>query len=195
MHKPAFLEDDENYDAVKRAMEAMDVDPPPEGYVTLVARDGATITVSERDLLHASNFLRSAFAETSNNRIVHCVKLNGQQLEQLREFLQAPGRERNADGLLVPVHGAGSTDASRAFVANWLQGMENPADHMAQIFQVILAANYLDIPDLIDAACLKIAHLIKGKTPQQIRDMFNIANDFTPEEEEEVKRQNAWAFE
>merc|ERR1712216_943888 len=30
---------------------------------------------------------------------------------------------------------------------------------------------------------------IKGKTPEEIRIRFNIKNDFTPEEEEEVKRE------
>jgi hypothetical protein len=29
-----------------------------------------------------------------------------------------------------------------------------------------------------------------GKTPEEIRKTFNIKNDFTPEEEEEVRREN-----
>merc|ERR1740117_2878331 len=33
---------------------------------------------------------------------------------------------------------------------------------------------------------------VDGKTPEEIRIRFNIKNDFTPEEEEEVKRENAW---
>jgi S-phase kinase-associated protein 1 len=37
--------------------------------------------------------------------------------------------------------------------------------------------------------------MIKGKTPEEIRKIFNIENDFTPEEEEEVRRENQWAFE
>lgn len=37
--------------------------------------------------------------------------------------------------------------------------------------------------------------MIKGKTPDEIRKIFNIKNDFTPEEEEEVRRENQWAFE
>merc|ERR1712070_411210 len=43
------------------------------------------------------------------------------------------------------------------------------------LFNLILAANYLDI-----------------KTLEEIRIRFNIKNNFTPEEEEEVKRENAW---
>lgn len=37
--------------------------------------------------------------------------------------------------------------------------------------------------------------MIKGKTPEEIRKTFDIKNDFTPEEEEDVRRENQWAFE
>ncbi|CAN0922876.1 SKP1-like protein 4 [Linum grandiflorum] len=40
-----------------------------------------------------------------------------------------------------------------------------------------------------------VADMIKGKTPEEIRETFNIKNDFTPEEEAEVRRENQWAFE
>ena len=60
------------------------------------------------------------------------------------------------------------------------------------LFNLILAANYLDIKSLLDLTCKTVADEIKGKTPEEIRVQFNIKNDFTPEEEEEVKRENAW---
>jgi S-phase kinase-associated protein 1 len=37
--------------------------------------------------------------------------------------------------------------------------------------------------------------MIKGKTVEEIRTIFHIENDFTPEEEEEIRRENKWAFE
>jgi len=56
-------------------------------------------------------------------------------------------------------------------------------DDLEGIFDIIMAANYLDIKSLLDLSCAKIATLIKGKTPEEIRKTFNIVNDFTPEEE------------
>jgi S-phase kinase-associated protein 1 len=47
---------------------------------------------------------------------------------------------------------------------------------------------------LLDLTCLTVANMIKGKTPDEIRQTFNIENDFTPEEEEECRRENSWAF-
>lgn len=63
------------------------------------------------------------------------------------------------------------------------------------LFELILAANYLNIKPLLDLTCLTVANMIKGKQPEEIRKLFNIVNDFTPEEEEEVRRENQWAFE
>ncbi|KAG5533170.1 hypothetical protein RHGRI_027402 [Rhododendron griersonianum] len=65
----------------------------------------------------------------------------------------------------------------------------------AVLYRLILAANYLDVGELLDAICQKVAGMIKGKMPEEIRKTFGIANDFTPEEEEEVRKANAWAFE
>ncbi|KAK3424938.1 hypothetical protein EUGRSUZ_F01672 [Eucalyptus grandis] len=61
--------------------------------------------------------------------------------------------------------------------------------------EFIKAANYLNIKGLLDLTCQNVADMIKGKTPEEIRKSFNIKNDFTAEEEEEVRRENQWAFE
>jgi len=61
------------------------------------------------------------------------------------------------------------------------------------LFEIILAANFLDIKPLLDVGCKTVANMIKGKTPDEIRKLFNIQNDFTPEEEEQIRRENEWA--
>ena len=38
-----------------------------------------------------------------------------------------------------------------------------------------------------DVGCKTVANMIKGKTPEEIRKLFNIVNDFTPEEEVRVE--------
>ncbi|KAF3334149.1 SKP1-like protein 1B-like protein [Carex littledalei] len=63
------------------------------------------------------------------------------------------------------------------------------------LYDLIMAADYLHIEGLLDAACQKVADMITGKNPEMIRQIFNIKNDFTPKEEEEIRCENLWAFE
>ncbi|KAI3981070.1 hypothetical protein MKX01_032210 [Papaver californicum] len=72
---------------------------------------------------------------------------------------------------------------------------EDFKDDQRTLFGMILAANYLAAECLSDATCQAAADMMKGKSPEWIREFFNIKNDFTPEEEAEVRRENAWAFE
>ena len=87
------------------------------------------------------------------------------------------------------VDNAKVTEAVNAWDAEFVK-----LEHSA-LFELILAANYMNIPCLMNLTCFTVANKIKGKTPEQIRATFNIENDFSPEEEEEVRKENQWAFE
>jgi len=63
------------------------------------------------------------------------------------------------------------------------------------VYDLILAANYLDIKELLDMTCKTVANMVKGKTPAELREIFKIENDFTPEEEEQVRKENEWCEE
>jgi S-phase kinase-associated protein 1 len=63
------------------------------------------------------------------------------------------------------------------------------------LFELILAANFMDIKPLLDLTCATVASMIKGKTPEEIRQTFNITNDFSPEEEAQVREENKWCEE
>ena len=40
------------------------------------------------------------------------------------------------------------------------------------LFQLVMAANFLDIKPLLDITCKLIAEFIRSKTPEEIREMF-----------------------
>ena len=61
-----------------------------------------------------------------------------------------------------------------------------------ELIEVILVANYLDIKPLLQVTCKTMANMIKGKTPDEICNLFNIKKDFTVEEEEQVRKENEW---
>ena len=77
----------------------------------------------------------------------------------------------------------------------FLMSYQTSSFMFVRIWFPLQAANYLNIKELLDLTCQTVADMIKNKTPEEIRRIFNIVNDFTPEEEEEVRKENQWAFE
>ena len=58
------------------------------------------------------------------------------------------------------------------------------------IFQIILGANYLDIPSLLHLGCAKIATFIKGKSEEEIKIILADDSDYDDESKtQEVKEQ------
>nr|NP_608357.2 SKP1-related D [Drosophila melanogaster]AAF49021.1 SKP1-related D [Drosophila melanogaster] len=45
------------------------------------------------------------------------------------------------------------------------------------LFEITVAANYLEIKGLEDLCCKTLANMIRGKTPEEIRQTFNIEDD------------------
>ena len=70
--------------------------------------------------------------------------------------------------------------------------VEESTEGQETLFNLMLVANDLNIKPLLDITCAKVASMIKGKTPREIRATFNIADDFTPEEEAKVRADNPW---
>ncbi|KAJ1969770.1 hypothetical protein IWQ62_000409 [Dispira parvispora] len=61
------------------------------------------------------------------------------------------------------------------------------------LFELLQAANFLEIKPLLNLGCKTVASMLKGRTPEEIRKQFNIPNDFTEEEEEQIRKENQWA--
>ncbi|KAK5004595.1 hypothetical protein LTR28_008695 [Elasticomyces elasticus] len=61
------------------------------------------------------------------------------------------------------------------------------------LFEIIVPANCMNTKALLDIGCKTVANMIKGKSPDEIRQTFNIQNDFTPKEEDQTRRECEWA--
>lgn len=81
-------------------------------------------------------------------------------------------------------------DNTENYVTEWDSQFCNVDQEV--LFDMILAANYLDYKDLLETTAQCVANLIKGKTPEQIRELFEIENDFTESELEQVRKENEW---
>jgi S-phase kinase-associated protein 1 len=155
--------------------------------INLVSNDGATITV-EKSVAEKSMLIKN-MAEDLGDEVLTDVPIPNVNEAVLRKVIEwcehhkgdpAPAADDDSDSRKK------TTD-----IDEWDQKFMQVDQEM--LFEIILASNYLDIKPLLDVGCKTVANMIKGKSPEEIRKTFNITNDFTPEEEEQIRRENEWA--
>uniref|UniRef100_A0A0C9RQB3 SKP1-like protein n=1 Tax=Wollemia nobilis TaxID=56998 RepID=A0A0C9RQB3_9CONI len=155
-----------------------------EGKVKLKSSDDEMFEVDQA-VAFESQTIKNMIEDTGTESAVPLPNVSSKILAKVIEYCK------------YHVDAAKATDEKSAIseedVKTWDQ--EFVKVDQATLFDLILAANYLNIKNLLDLTCQTVADMIKGKTPEEIRKTFNIKNDFTPEEEEEVRRENQWAFE
>jgi S-phase kinase-associated protein 1 len=131
---------------------------------------------------YITEMLEDMEGETSPKCVVPQVK--GNILQKVIDFCQYHEQHKDVDV---------NNEDKFLEVTKWNQ--EFVRIEQAELFELILAANFMNIKNLLELCCQSVANMIKGKSPEQIRSTFGITNDFTEQEEAEVKRENQWAFE
>ena len=74
------------------------------------------------------------------------------------------------------------------FFPNYKNQIDYISFYDGTLFELILAADYLEINGLLEVTCKTVASEIKGKSPRQMRATFNIKNEFALNEKEQVSK-------
>jgi S-phase kinase-associated protein 1 len=141
--------------------------------VAIITSDGKMFDISS-EIVEQIRMIKSA-AEDFSDEIIPIPTVNSNIFEKIVEFCTFKTEE----------HDFGATED---FVTAFF---DVPTDIL---FDIISASNFLDAPDVLDAACSAAANLLRDKNPEEIRTILNIENKFTPEEEAEIIKENSWAF-
>ncbi|XP_066324692.1 SKP1-like protein 1 [Miscanthus floridulus] len=158
--------------------------------ITLRSSDNEEFEVEEAVAME-SQTIRHMIEDDCADNGIPLPNVNSKILSKVIEYCN-----KHVHAAAKPVDGADANAAAAGGgedLKNW--DAEFVKVDQATLFDLILAANYLNIKGLLDLTCQTVADMIKGKTPEEIRKTFNIKNDFTQEEEDEIRRENQWAFE
>jgi len=157
--------------------------------VTLASNEGSHIevdrVVAERSML-IKNLIDDLGDEAIANSPIPIPNVNDPVLRKVVEWC-----EHHRNDAAQSADDENDNRKKTTDIDEWDQKFMQVDQEM--LFEIILAANYLDIKALLDVGCKTVANMIKGKSPEEIRKTFNITNDFTPEEEEQIRRENEWA--
>ncbi|KAK4260657.1 hypothetical protein QN277_003743 [Acacia crassicarpa] len=150
--------------------------------VTLKSSDGESFEIDEVVALE-SQALKHLIEDKCDTNGIPVPNVTGKILAKVIEYCKKHVEAANSEEKKVSDEDLKTWDAEFVKV------------DQAMLYDLILAANYLNIKSLLDLTCQTVAEMIKGKSPEEIRKTFRIKNDFTPAEEEEIRRENHWAFE
>lgn len=136
------------------------------------------------------------------------------EFEPVKGFLEDNSEEADDEAIVVPLLKVSAVVLSKliSYVKQRLELSANPDPTRKELIkafddqfttrlsndmvqELILAANYLGVKYLLDTLCQVTADRIKNKSVEYVRELFGIPNDFTPEEEAEMRAQHEWAFE
>jgi S-phase kinase-associated protein 1 len=142
--------------------------------------------IVEKDVCMMSNLLKNMIEDTGSDEEIPLPNVKSGVLQKVIDYCKHH-KDSPAEEIQKPLK---SHLLLECGVSDWDHDFVSIEQEV--LFELILAANYLDIKCLLDLTCAKVASMIKGKTPEEIRQQFNISNDFTPEEEAQVREENKW---
>eukprot|EP00980_Cylindrotheca_fusiformis_P017943 scaffold5703_cov132-Cylindrotheca_fusiformis.AAC.2 len=124
--------------------------------------------------------------EGSNVREIPLPNVKDVVLQKVIEYCTHYATQEAMTTIQTPLKSSRIEEMVQPWYADFVQVEQN------LLFELVTAANFMDIKPLLDLTCLAVAVLIKGKQAGELRAMFNISNEFTPEEEAQVREENKW---
>lgn len=155
--------------------------------ITLVSADGEKIEISEK-AVQRSQLVKGILEDYPDDPEVPVNNVKSKILEKLKIYLEHYENSEPKD-IERPLSSQNFKDCVEEWDYNFIDV------ELDTVFEIILAANYMDIKSLLELASAKIASIIKGKTTEEIRTVFNIQSDFTQEEENQIIEENKWCME
>ncbi|KAH0475338.1 MAG: uncharacterized protein KVP18_004422 [Porospora cf. gigantea A] len=155
-------------------------------YQKLVAEDGEIFQINRKAC--ALSTVLDRFSDDYPDEALPLSTVKSKTLKKIIEYLEHH-MDKHPEEIEKPLR---STDLSDC-VPEWDYNFVDVSQE--ELFEIILVANFLGVQALLDLTCAKVATMIKGRSVDEIREVFDIKNDFTPEEEQQVREENRWCEE
>ena len=128
-----------------------------------------------------SSLLKGLLQDYTDDSTIPMPDIRGDILKKCVEYL-VKYKDTEPKEIPKPLPSANLTDVTDEWDVNFIGGVD-----LDSVFDIINAGNYLDIKPLLDLACAKVASIMKGKSAEEIRSIFNLENDLTEDEVKEFE--------
>mmetsp|Transcript_17085 Transcript_17085/g.37349 ORF Transcript_17085/g.37349 Transcript_17085/m.37349 type:complete len:179 (+) Transcript_17085:159-695(+) len=163
-----------------------------KGIVKLVSKEGSVhevpLAVAKMSVLVASTIEEEEEDDEDEEayREIPLVNVMDVVLTKVIEFCRHHTMVEPMTSIQTPLKSSKIEDLVQPWYAEFVK------IELSLLFELVTAANFMDIKPLLDLTCLYVSVSIKGKTAAEMRTIFNISNEFSAEEEAQVREESQW---
>ena len=148
--------------------------------VVLTSADNQKIQLDFKSA-ERSHLLKGLLADYEESKEIPLPDIKYNILKKVVEYLTYY-KDKEPSQIPKPLPSANLNEFINEWDVNFINSME-----LDDLFDLINAANDMKINSLLELACAKMSSLMKGKSAQEIRAMFNIECDLTEDELKEYE--------
>lgn len=164
--------------------------------VKIMTNDGVELCISLKAAEMSNVFKDMLVDREEDDEDPIPVEVNSRIMKYVIEYMEFHNNNR-ADEIPKPIP---KDKTLLDFIGEWDKTficdkiIDNPSEENVKkqfLAELLTAANYLQIKDLIALSAAGFAYVIRQcGTTEKIREVFGIINDFTPEEEKKITEEN-----
>lgn len=146
--------------------------------VTLVSESGETFQVPV-DVCKISEFVKPMLPDEGENmQDMEPIPLPNVRTEVLQKVIEFCTHYRDDPMKTIekPLKSCIMEELVGPWYADFVKNLEEEMLH-----QLIMAANFMSIEPLTSLTCAYLASLLEGKNPEEVREEYNIKNEFEEE--------------
>jgi len=160
--------------------------------LTLTTKDGKEVSVTQ-DIRTMSKLVDEALLDNASEQAsIVCGDVNEQELKMIIDYCTHYSFNKTKTDIEHPLP---SKDPKVFIKDEWEREFMDKLDLDAKC-ELLMAANYFDIPAIFELCCACIASFFKGKDFEKIKADFGLQDvTYTPEDEEKLKQEYPWIME
>ena len=157
----------------------------------ITSKSGETLEVSQ-EIRKMSRLVDDSLMESAENAEISCGDLESKFVKLLIDYCKHYNFEKTESDIVCPLV---SKDPAVFVKDEWERAFIVALNNDEQC-ELLMAANYFNIPALFELCAANVAAYFKGKDFDKIKGEYGLADVvYTPESEEQLKKDHPWIME
>jgi len=164
------MTDNKAKDEKEKKTEVGGLDQPESGPLKLVAKDGKTSFEVDKKHAFVSNLVKTSLENDASASSLDIPGVSGPILEKVVEYIN---HHKGQEPPIIekPLRSKVLKDVCQD---KWdAEYIDKIGENRQNLYDLILAANYMDIKSLLHLGCAKVASLIKGQPLEKIKEILD----------------------